>query len=165
MEAAGLPQAPSDAPEAPSAPPASSGAIPEATASAGAELDGGERDEQGRYLSREAATYRRRLRETEAERDRLATRLDELQRAEVERLAGAAGMAVPGDLWSTGTQLENLRDDAGRIEGETVSALVGDILQSRPTWRASAGDFGIGRGAGARAPRAPKVGLSALLKP
>jgi hypothetical protein len=31
----------------------------------------GERDEGGHYLSREAASYRRRLRETETERDQL----------------------------------------------------------------------------------------------
>jgi hypothetical protein len=67
-----------------------------------------ERDESGRYLSREAASYRRRLRDTETERDQLREQLDRLQRAEVERLASAAGLQVAGDVcgssarsWST----------------------------------------------------------------
>jgi hypothetical protein len=47
----------------------------------------GERDETERYLSRDAASYGRRLRETEAERDRLREQLDRLQRADVEPLA------------------------------------------------------------------------------
>jgi hypothetical protein len=54
--------------------------------------NGDERDESGCYLSREAASYRRRLRETEAERDDLRGRLDRSERAEVERLAGDAGL-------------------------------------------------------------------------
>jgi hypothetical protein len=127
--------------------------------------NGSERDESGQFLSREAANYRRRLRETEQERDQLRTLLDDLQRAEVERLAGAAGMAVPGDLWTLGTEIANLRDDDGRIEPDTVQALVGDVLKSRPTWRNTVGSFGGGQGAAAAGHRPPKVGLSQLLKP
>ena len=142
---------------------------PEGTSDTGRQGDqtdsSGERDETGRYLSREAATYRRRLRETEAERDQLRSTLDELQRGEVERLAAAAGMAVPGDLWSTGTVLANCRDDDGRIDVEVVQGLVDDVLRSRPTWRAPVnGDLGIGKGNAASGGAAPKVGLSALLK-
>jgi hypothetical protein len=59
----------------------------------------GERDDTGRYLSREAASYRRRLREAEAERDQLRAQLDALQSAEVERLAQAAGLSAPSDVW------------------------------------------------------------------
>ena len=127
--------------------------------------ESGERDETGRYLSREAGSYRRRLRETEAERDQLRSTLDELQRGEVERLAAGAGMAVPSDLWSTGTVLANCRDDDGRIDSEVVQGLVDDVLKSRPTWRAAVnGDLGIGKGNAAGGGPSPKVGLSALLK-
>jgi hypothetical protein len=125
----------------------------------------GERDDQGRYLSREAAGYRRRLRETEAERDQLRAEVDRLQRAEVERLAGAAGMATPADLWALGTELAFLRGDDGALDAETVNGLVHDVLADRPHWRQNSGDLGIGKGAAASGRRQVKVGLSQLLKP
>jgi hypothetical protein len=128
---------------------------------------GDERDEQGRYLSREAASYRRRLRETETERDQLRTRLEGYERTEVERLAGDAGLQVPGDVWTFGAQLEHLRGEDGGIDSEAVSGLVGEIVKDRPGLQARPqGDLGIGRGAGAAGTtRAPGVGLSTLLKP
>jgi hypothetical protein len=133
---------------------------------AGAETSG-ERDESGRYLSREAANYRRRLRETETERDELRARLDRVQSAEVERLAGAAGLQVPGDVWTFGASLETLRGEDGGIDSDAVSGLVGEIVKDRPGLQARpAGDLGIGRGAAtAGTMRAPEVGLSALFKP
>ena len=120
----------------------------------------------GRYLSREAAGYRRRLRETEAERDQLRAQLDRLQTAEVERLASAAGLAVAGDVWMHGAALDTLRAEDGSIDHETVTGLVADILRDRPGLRrGGTGDIGIGRGAAAAGTTtAPKVGLSALLK-
>jgi hypothetical protein len=128
---------------------------------------GDERDEQGRYLSREAAGYRRRLRETESERDDLRGRLEGYERAEVERQAGDAGLQVPSDIWQFGASLENLRGEDGAIDPETVSGLVGDILADRPGLQARPqGDIGIGRGgAAAGTTTTPNVGLSALLKP
>jgi hypothetical protein len=125
-----------------------------------------ERDEQGRYLSREAAGYRRRLRETETERDALRVQVDELQRDQVERLAGSAGMAIPKDLWTLGTLLEHCRDESGRIDADTVTGLVTDVLKERPTWRTGAFTRnGIGEGASAAGTRTGQhVGLSALLK-
>ena len=53
--------------------------------------------------SREAANYRRRLRETEAQRDALAQRVERYERAEVEAIARREGMATPADLWAIGT--------------------------------------------------------------
>ena len=79
---------------------------------AGSDADG---DDDGRYLRREAAHYSRRLRETEEERDQLRERWTALQRAEVERLAYAAGMVVAGDLWTHGTTLDKLRNDPGTL--------------------------------------------------
>ena len=127
--------------------------------------ESGERDETGRYLSREAAGYRRRLREAETERDRLAARLDELQRGEVERLAAGAGLAAPEDVWQFGASLDTLRNDDGAIDSEVVSGLVADIVRDRPGLKAPVnGDLGIGKGNAASGGPAPKVGLSALLK-
>ena len=128
---------------------------------------GDERDETGRYLSREAASYRRRLRETETERDQLREQLDRLQRAEVERLASAAGLQMAADVWTFGAELEHLRTEDGSIDSETVNGLVADIVKDRPGLQARpVGDLGIGRGASASSLRTgPKVGLSQLLKP
>ena len=129
--------------------------------------DDGERDpETGRYLGREAATFRRRLRETEAERDGLRTQVEALQRREVERLAQLGGLAVPADVWQFGGALESLRGEDGMVDAGAVGELVTGILRQRPGLRYTTGDIGIGRGASAAGTRAPeKVGLSALLKP
>jgi hypothetical protein len=127
----------------------------------------GERDESGRYLSREAASYRRRLRETESERDQLRERLDRLQTAEVERIASDAGLQVANDIWTFGASLDTLRGEDGAIDSEAVSGLVGEIVKDRPGLQARPeGDLGIGRGAAAAGTRIEQpVGLSALLKP
>jgi hypothetical protein len=118
-------------------------------------------------LSREAASYRRRLRETETERDALRAQVDAMQTAEVERLAAAGGLAQPADVWAFGAELASLRSDDGSIDSKTVEGLVADILKSRPGLKQPVvGDLGAGRGAGATDTRhQPKVGLSDLLKP
>lgn len=67
----------------------------------------------------EAARYRRKLRNAESERDGLAQRLEAMQRAEVERLAGqhlAKGQA----LWAGGVQLADLLSEDGTINAEAV---------------------------------------------
>jgi hypothetical protein len=162
------PEPPEPATEAPSAPQADQGAgelTPQVGESpASVETGDDERDDQGRYLSREAANYRRRLRETQAERDSLRIQLDQLQRAEVERLATAAGLAVASDVWMHGAALDTLRAEDGSIDRETVTGLVADIIKDRPGLRARpVGDIGIGRGAAAAGTTTgPKVGLSAL---
>jgi hypothetical protein len=127
---------------------------------------GDERDEQGRYLSREAASYRRRLRETEGERDQLHERLEGYERADVERVAGDAGLQVPSDVWTFGATLATLRREDGGIDHEAVNDLAKEIGKDRPGLQVQpVGDVGIGRGAAAAgSTRAPEVGLSALLK-
>jgi hypothetical protein len=141
------------------------GAVPQPDVVAGSEGD--ERDESGRYLSREAASYRRRLRDTEAERDDLRGRLEGYERAEVERIAGDAGLQVAADVWTFGATLDTLRGEDGAIDPEAVGGLVGEIVKDRPGLQARpVGDLGIGRGAAAAGTtRTPEVGLSALLKP
>ena len=73
----------------------------------------------------EAAKYRRRLRETEAERDALAARVEALQRAEVERVA-ADTLARPEALWAAGTDLAALLTEDGAVDPEAVAQAVTD---------------------------------------
>lgn len=70
--------------------------------------------------SREAAKYRRQLREAEAERDTLAGRLAAQQRAEVDRLAEAAGIR-PAALWATGVDLPDLLTTDGAVDAQAVA--------------------------------------------
>lgn len=92
-----------------------------------AERDGDADDtEDGGKPSREAATYRRRLRDTEAERDGLRTTVESLQRAEVERIA-ATELAQPAAIWKAeGAELAAMLDDDGRVDPGKVSALIAD---------------------------------------
>lgn len=158
---------PAETPEAGTEAPSGPQHAAQGTGEPTSETASDERDENGRYLSREAAGYRRRLRETETERDQLREQLDRVQRAEVERLASAAGLAVASDVWQFGATLQTLRGEDGSIDSETVSGLVADIVKDRPGLQARpVGDIGIGRGATAAGTRQPeKVGLSQLLKP
>ncbi|WP_137875248.1 hypothetical protein [Rhodococcus sp. Q] len=73
--------------------------------------------------NREAAKYRRRLRETEAERDTLTQRVEALQRAEVDRIATAAKLK-PEALWASGAELPALLTDTGTVDAELVAAAI-----------------------------------------
>ncbi len=125
------------------------------------------------HLSREQANYRRRLKAAETERDSLRTERDSLreqverlQTQEVERLASAAGLSVPGDIWQFGASLDTLRTDTGDIDTESVTGLCGEILRNRPGLKAQTARIGVGRGgAAAGDSHRPKLGLSSLLKP
>lgn len=92
-----------------------------------------ERGELGK-VRREAAGYRRRLRDTEGERDRLAGQVEAMQRSEVERVAGR-GLASGSDLWAAGVDLVGLRDDDGALDESRVAAAVDGVLATRPHWR------------------------------
>ena len=71
--------------------------------------------------SKREARYRLQLRETEAERDTLAARVETMQRAEVERLA-ADVIAKPDALWASDTTLADLLDDDGQVDRDKVAA-------------------------------------------
>ncbi|OBK44835.1 hypothetical protein A5656_05425 [Mycobacterium gordonae] len=71
---------------------------------------------------REAAKYRRRLRDAEAERDTLRATVESLQRAEVDRLATADGLK-PAALWSS-AELGDLLGDDGTVDAARVSAAI-----------------------------------------
>jgi hypothetical protein len=73
-----------------------------------------EAEHQEAAPNREAARYRTRLRETEAERDAIAVRLAAHQRREAERIAGAS-LSKPSDVWLDGADLAELLDDQGDV--------------------------------------------------
>ena len=110
----------------------------------------------GRDASKEAERYRRRLRETERERDALRERVHAFEREGVERVAEAHGLAVPGDLWTLGVSLDELRDPEGIIDPERAAERVSALLAERPRLareRPSPGDLGAGvRGPGPERP-------------
>lgn len=81
---------------------------------------------------REAAKYRRRLREVEAEREQLGERLAAYQRAAVEQLAGER-LAVAADIFDVGrVHLADLVNEDGQVNADAVTAAVGELLASRP---------------------------------
>ncbi|BBZ63421.1 hypothetical protein [Mycolicibacterium monacense] len=78
--------------------------------------------------NREAAKYRRRLRDTEAERDTLAARLEGMQRAEAERLAGKM-LAKGAALWAGGTTIADLLNEAGELDPDKVQTRAAEIRE------------------------------------
>ena len=82
----------------------------------------------------EAAKYRRRLRDTETERDQLRSLVERMNRSEVERLAGST-MISPGDLFSAGAQLADLVNDDGQVDPDKVTAAAEAAVAERPHWR------------------------------
>ncbi|UIJ34497.1 hypothetical protein [Allobranchiibius sp. GilTou73] len=90
------------------------------------EVDGGDKG------NREAAKYRTRLRETEAQRDTLAAQVESYQRGEVHRLAGAQ-LAVGADVFDIGkVELSDLLDANGNVVPELVETAVMGLVESRP---------------------------------
>lgn len=80
----------------------------------------------------EAARYRRRLRDAEAERDALGARVGAMQRREVERLAGDR-LSQAGDLFTIGgADLADLLTEEGDVDSTAVTAAVGALLEARP---------------------------------
>ncbi len=106
-------------------------------------------DEAARKARGDAAGYRRRLRDVEAERDALVAERDALaervtarQRADVE--ASAARRLVDGsDLW-TAVDLPDLLTEAGVLDEEKVAAAVDALVATKPHYRRSTGDIGQG---------------------
>lgn len=111
--------APQDAPD-----PAAAPEPPEAPAGdvSDAQDDDTQDDDAAGKGNREAAKYRRRLRDAEAERDTLKATVESLQRAEVERQAAGDGLK-PAALWSS-AELGDLLADDGTVDAARVSAAV-----------------------------------------
>ena len=122
-------------PEPRSDAPSTAGSEPEATAEP---AQGGEASASSDTGSREAAKYRKRLREAEGERDRLSAQLDAVRRREAERLAGEGGLADAADLWRDGLNLDFLLGEDGTVDPEKVAAAGQDLLSRHPHWKKAA---------------------------
>lgn len=72
--------------------------------------------------SREAAKWRRKLRDTEGERDALAARLEAVQRQQIENLLAASGVK-PQAVWAV-AELADLLADDGSIDTDSVTKAV-----------------------------------------
>ncbi|MGP4058886.1 hypothetical protein ACTWP6_29415 [Mycobacterium sp. 4D054] len=83
---------------------------------------------------KEAKKYRQRAQAAEAERDTLKTRLESLQRNEIERLA-AEHLKDGTDLWRDGAQLADLLDDDGNIDPTKIADLTQTLVTAHPHWR------------------------------
>ncbi len=93
-----------------------------------------EPEDTGESSNSEAARYRRRLRETEAERDALRTRVESYQRADVERRISDA-LETPADVWLTGVQLSDVCDENGEIDEHELDQVVLAVTTEHPAWR------------------------------
>ncbi|PPF32277.1 hypothetical protein C5B93_15905 [Rathayibacter sp. AY1A2] len=78
-------------------------------------------EEQQQNGNSEAAKYRRQLREAEAERDTLRSRVESLQRSDVERIASTK-IEKASAVWAAGSQLADLLDEDGNVDPEKVAA-------------------------------------------
>jgi hypothetical protein len=85
------------------------------------------------HASREAANYRRRLRDTEAERDALRCPRRRVRAPRRRRRRSRAGRGRPVRLWTL-VQLDELRVD-GVLDVEAARTRITDVLRDRPTWR------------------------------
>lgn len=103
---------------------------------------------------KEARKYRRRAQTAEAERDALKTRLEVLQRGEVERLV-ADRLADPADVWRDGATLDNLLDEDGNIDPRRVDELTSSLLAAHSHWGITR-QKPTGFQSGAAAPQQPR---------
>ena len=95
--------------------------------------DDGGNDDAVVTANREAAKYRRRLRETETERDTLAARVEAMTRAEIERTT-AARLTDPADLWRAGIQLADLIAGDGSIDTTKLDTAIAAVAEQHPHW-------------------------------
>ncbi|MFC3299792.1 hypothetical protein FJV46_15010 [Arthrobacter agilis] len=73
---------------------------------------------------REAANYRRKLRETEAERDSLAASVDSLQRQLVAGNMPQGSTLTADALWSTGRAASEFFSEAGELDSAALTSAV-----------------------------------------
>ncbi|WP_255783414.1 hypothetical protein [Mycobacteroides abscessus] len=90
--------------------------------------DDADSDDSGDKSGREAAKYRRRLRETEAQRDTLAAQLSALRQGVIDDIAASAGVD-PKLLAANGYELSSFLDEDGKI----IRAKVDEAIQATVT--------------------------------
>jgi hypothetical protein len=102
------------------------------TADDSAETKSADSDSGSGKFTAEAAKWRVRCRELEAEKAQLTARIDAMHTATIETIA-ATKLAQPGDLLALGaTDLASLRGDDGELDAERVSRAVDALLTLRP---------------------------------
>lgn len=82
-------------------------------------------------LRAEAAKYRKRAQDAEAERDELRDELDGLRRAEVEHLI-TGRLGQPSDLWLVHDVADFMGDDG--LDADRITEAVDTLLAERPNW-------------------------------
>lgn len=83
----------------------------------------------------EAAKYRRRLREVEAERDQLAEQVQGFRQADVERRAADA-LQDPSDIWRAGVQLNDVLDEnSGELDEDKLAETIKQVTEEHPGWK------------------------------
>jgi hypothetical protein len=80
-------------------------------------------DQDAAGPGKEAARYRRRLRDTETQRDQLAQRLEAMQRAAIDAQADREKIK-PAALWASGVELAALLTDDGTVDTSKVTEAI-----------------------------------------
>lgn len=93
------------------------------------QADTGHDEQPESRAARDAAKYRTRLRETEAERDALAEQVTALRRAAVEDRLAAQHVPAAG-FWASGVQLEQLLDDDGQLDDEKIKTAADNAVET-----------------------------------
>ena len=101
----------------------------------------------------EASRYRRRLRETETDRDQLAAKLEDMQKDAIERLLSGT-LAKPAGLWAAGHDVASMLDDDGNIDADKVQQAADQAVET----------LGLER-IGARGPYVPREGRTTTPRP
>lgn len=91
-------------------------------------------DDRG-AASREAAKYRRQLRDTEAQRDQLGQRLAAMQRSQAETMA-REHLADGADMFRDGLELTELLDEDGNLDPAKVTEAAKAARKAHPHWAA-----------------------------
>lgn len=91
------------------------------------EADNGSQEPKGRE-----ERFRKERNAAIAERDALAQRIEQMQRAEIERLASDQ-LSMPADLFSlSGNSVADYLTEDGNVDAEKVAADVAAVLAERP---------------------------------
>ncbi|MBX6361948.1 MAG: hypothetical protein IRZ03_17960 [Acidobacterium ailaaui] len=92
----------------------------------------GDAPSEGNPANREAAKYRRQLRDTEAKLSAAEERVNRLLRKAIEDHVSSK-LAVPADLFEVGkVELSDLLDADGYPDSETIDAAADALLKQRP---------------------------------
>lgn len=117
--------------------------------------------DDGKGGNKEAAKYRTQLRTAETERDALSTRLESMQRAEAERLAGDR-LEKGAGLWANGATLPDLLDDDGNVDPDKVTAAATAAQEALGLQERRSGPYVPGEG---RNPGTPRLtGTNAMVR-